>query len=65
MLCFISVGDILMEITKKLTNAGGSVGLLIPKDVCDYLGVDVNSEIVMKIEEGKHGRFVSFWKKVV
>ena len=53
-----------MEITKKLTNAGGSIALIIPRDVCDYLGVDETSDVVMKIEEGKHGRYVSFWKKV-
>jgi antitoxin component of MazEF toxin-antitoxin module len=54
-----------MEITKKLTNMGDTVGLIIPKDVCDYLEVDKNSEITMRIEEGKHGKFMAVWKKKV
>ena len=40
-----------------------SVLMVVPKDIADYLELIDGSEIVLQPEEGKHGRFCSFWNK--
>ena len=53
-----------MQYEKKLIEVGGSQGLILPLDLCKYLGLEVGSEIVIQDDKGKKGRFISLWKKV-
>jgi len=52
-----------MQYKKKLIIQGNSLHILIPKDLADYLKLSEGSEVILQDDEGKHGRFVSFWKK--
>ncbi len=54
-----------MQFEKKIIEIGGSQGLLLPLDLCKYLGLELGSEIVIQDDEGKHGKFISLWKKEV
>jgi len=52
-----------MEYTKKLIDVGGSLGLILPLDLCNYLGLKKGDEIVISDDKGKHGLFISIWAK--
>ena len=52
-----------MEYEKKLIEIGGSQGLILPIDLCKYLGLEIGSEIVIQDDGGKKGKFISLWKK--
>ena len=54
-----------MEITKSLGRANESTILLIPSTMCQYLDIKPGDKIVLKDDEGKHGKFLSLWKKEV
>jgi len=51
-----------MEYERKIIEVGNSLGMLIPQDVCKYLGIEKDSKIIIKDEEGKHEKFISIWK---
>ena len=53
-----------MKIERKICEVGGSLMLIIPPDLAKYLEVKAGDEMIMQDEEGKKGKFVSFWKKV-
>lgn len=45
---------------------GSSKGLVITRDMLDYLGIkDVNEDTVLivalKADKGRHGKFIAFW----
>lgn len=52
-----------MQYEKKVIEIGGSQGIILPLDLLNYLGVRVGDTLVVQDDEGKHGKFVSFWKK--
>ncbi len=52
-----------MEYEKKLIEVGGSQGLILPLDLCKYLGLEIGDKIAIQDDEGKHGRFISLWRK--
>jgi antitoxin component of MazEF toxin-antitoxin module len=52
-----------MESKLKLQKYGGSLALIIPKLYCEHLGIDESSEIILKDDIGKHGKFLSMWNK--
>jgi len=52
-----------MIFEKKITKSGGSKSILIPKDIAKYLDLDFGTEILMMDEKGKHGKYISFWRK--
>ncbi len=54
-----------MDYERKLMKTGGSVALIIPPDVCKYLEVEEESDIILRVEEGKKGKYISVWKKVL
>jgi len=56
-------GDKNMELTKKLGDSGGSTIVVIPAIMCKYLNITQGDEIVIKDDKGKHGPFLSMWKK--
>jgi len=54
-----------MKWEKKLFNFGGSVGILLPAELLKHLGLKEGDPVIIQDDEGKHGKFVSFWKKDV
>jgi len=52
-----------MQFERQLTEVGGSTMLVIPADLCKYLDLNPRDEIIVQDDEGKHGKFISFWKK--
>ncbi len=52
-----------MQYEKKIIEIGGSQGILLPLDLCKYLGLKLGSEIIIQDDEGKKGKFISLWKK--
>ncbi len=52
-----------MEFERQLTEVGGSTMLVIPPDLCRYLDLNPKDVITIQDDDGKHGKFVSFWKK--
>ncbi len=52
-----------MEYEKKLIEVGGSQGLILPLDLCKYLGLEIGDQIIIQDDAGKKGKFISLWKK--
>ena len=52
-----------MKYERKIVEIGGSYGIVIPLDVLKFLELEKDDEIILQVEERKHGKFVSFWKK--
>ena len=52
-----------MQYEKKLIEVGGSYGLILPLDLLNYLGIKVGDTVVIQDDKGKHGVFISMWKK--
>ena len=52
-----------MEYEKKIIEVGGSQGIILPLDLCKYLGLEVGTEIIIQDDKGKKGKFISLWKK--
>ena len=52
-----------MQYEKKIIEVGGSQGLILPLDLCKFLGLEVGSEVIIQDEVGKKGKFIAMWKK--
>ena len=52
-----------MEFNRKVKKWGESKGLVIPPDVVSYLDLDYETEIVLQVREGKHGKYLAIWRK--
>ena len=52
-----------MDIEKKITKNNDSLYLPITKDLAAYLEIDENSIVIIRDDNGKHGKFAAFWKK--
>ena len=50
-------------ITKtNTTKFGGTLYLRIPPHLVQYLELDKNMEVNIQDDNGKHGKFLSFWR---
>jgi len=52
-----------MQFERKVRNTGDSLMLVIPADLVRWLSLEENDDVMIQTETGKHGKFVSFWKK--
>ena len=52
-----------MQYEKNIIPIGDSVGIILPKDLCSYLKLDIGSTVILQDDKSKKGVFVSFWKK--
>jgi len=53
-----------MQATKRLIKINNNYYFPVTKDVAEYLEInDENKDVIWQDEEGKHGKFVSFWVK--
>lgn len=51
-----------MQYKKKIIEVGGSQGILIPIDLCSFIGIKIGDEMIIQDDCGKHGKFISMWK---
>jgi len=52
-----------MQFEKKITNNNKVLYASLPKALTTYLELDKNSVIVLQDEKGRHGKYISIWKK--
>jgi len=52
-----------MQYERQLKEIGGSIMIVLPADLCKYLELRPEDTLVIQDEKGKHGPFVSLWKK--
>lgn len=52
-----------VKFSKTIILMGGSKLVSLPPELCEYLEIDIGDEILLMADKGKHGSFVSFWKK--
>jgi hypothetical protein len=52
-----------MQFERKITEVGGSIMLLIPADLAKFLELKHGDIMVVQDDTGKHGKFLSAWKK--
>lgn len=53
-----------MIYNRKVYKNHESITLTIPSDLAKYLELEVGDEVVIQDDKGKHGKFISLWKKV-
>lgn len=52
-----------MEFIKKIVQTGNSQCVVIPSDVLTYLELQQGDQVVIVVEKGKHGKYITVWKK--
>lgn len=52
-----------MKTELKIINVGGNRGIIIPKLYSEHIGIEIGDKIEIQDDEGKHGKYLSFWKK--
>lgn len=52
-----------MESETNAKKFGGTVYVRIPPHLVQYLKLDDNTELTVQDDNGKHGKFISFWRK--
>jgi len=52
-----------MQVERRVWSNNGVITLGLPQDIVKWLGLKENSTIVIRDEEGKHGKYISIWKK--
>ena len=51
-----------MKFLKKIGDNNGVLQVPIDKDLALFLGLKKGTKVEIQDEEGKHGRYASFWK---
>lgn len=52
-----------MIFEKKIKKWGGSIAIIIPQDLAEYIGFFEDQKIMIKEDKGKYGKFISIWRK--
>jgi antitoxin component of MazEF toxin-antitoxin module len=52
-----------MQFERKIREIGGSIQLIIPADLAKYLNININDTVMIQDENGRYGKYISFWKK--
>ena len=53
-----------MKFERKVLEIGGSIAIIIPRDMAEYLDLKINTDVILQDEENKKGqKYASFWKK--
>ncbi len=53
-----------MRFERKVRKSGTeSTMLIIPKDLVKHLDLDFDDDVIIENETGKHGNYISVWKK--
>lgn len=51
-----------MRFLRKVSDNNGTLYLPLDKDLALYLGLEKGTEVAIQDEEGKKGKYASFWK---
>jgi len=57
------MGAILMKIEKTIGDNNGTLYVPLSKDLALHLGLEAGTIIEIQDEQGKKGKYASFWKK--
>lgn len=52
-----------MKFERTIGDNNGALYLPIPKDLAIHLGIEKGTTIEIQDENGKHGNYISIWKK--
>lgn len=52
-----------IQFKRSTRDVGGSIMIAIPREILDYLEVKTGTELTIMPEFGKHGKFISIWRK--
>lgn len=52
-----------MQFERQIVSIGGSIGITIPPDLLKYLNISAKNTVIIQDENGKHGKFITIWKK--
>ena len=52
-----------MKFERKVIKNGGTLYIGVDPSLAKYMEIEEGSEIVLQDDEGKHGKFISFWRK--
>ncbi len=52
-----------VKFKRKVFITGGSLAIIIPPELLDYLQLEDGNEIEMSGYNGKKGKFIAVWKK--
>ena len=48
---------------REVRIGGGSLKVVIPPEICQYLNITEGTKIKFVADESKHGRFVGIWNQ--
>jgi len=49
---------------RNVIKLGGSKVLPIPTEILDFLKIDAGDNVIITVDNRKHGKFAAFWKNV-
>ncbi len=61
-MCYFYGGNS-MKFEKTIGDNNGALYVPIPKDLAIHLGLEAGTPVEIQDEEGKKGKYASFWKK--
>lgn len=51
-----------MKFSRTIRKVGNSLALIIPPDLAKFLALEENTDVEIQDDEGKFGKFISFWR---
>lgn len=52
---------ILAKIPRRVIEVGGSTAITFPTPVAELMDLKKDMELILTVEEGKHGKFMALW----
>ena len=52
-----------IKFEKTIIKIGESSAITIPTEILNYLEIKIGDTLIIQPDNGKHGKFISFWKK--
>jgi len=53
---------ILVRTHKNIIEIGNGLGLHLPLELVELMKLEKGTELVLSLEEGRHGQYAAFWK---
>ncbi len=52
-----------LRFSRKTYATGNSIVLSLPEELREYLNLEVGDEVSLQPEKGRHGNYITLWKK--
>lgn len=52
-----------IKFKRNVFATGDSLGITIPKEIVEWLGLSKGDEVILTPDEGKHGKFAALFKE--